>query len=433
MNIDYHHVVEAAGVLTVGILLYSYSHLWLADGSRYARLRPVFNGLVFAGVTIWLMWARIQVAENVFVDARAIPIALIALFEGPVAAIAAVVPPVLWRASRGGSGAWAGMGALVLVAALGVLVHAWSRRDGGVRWHHSAILGIGVFLVTFASFAVLGLPGFQKFAAVWSAYVALYCIGVAVIARLFRDVGDRARLATEQARFRAILDEATDAIRIVDPETRRILDVNLADCRLSGYDRDDMIGRDLREFVPPEPALRAEHEALDAEVRTHGVGQRLGLSCVDRTGRLVRLDVTRRRVRHDGRQYDIVVARDAAPREAFEAAAHEATQLRTATVIAATAAHEINNPLSVVIGSLDLLVREVPEGGRARLLIDRAAGAGVRITDIVARLKQIRRFTEVPVRPNLPQILDLKRSTDPSPDERTGDAQWKRSSTRSSS
>ena len=433
MNIEYHHVVEAAGVLTVGLLLYSYSHHWLPDGTPRARVRPVFNGLVFAGVAIWLMWARIQVADGVFVDARAIPIALVAMFEGPVAAVAAVVPPVLWRASRGGSGAWAGIGALILVAALGVAAHVWSRRDGGVRWHHAAVLGIAVFLVTFASFAVLGPREVRKFTAVWFAYVALYCVGVAVIARLFRDVGDRARLAAELRRFRAILDEATDAIRIVDPQTRRILDVNLADCRLSGYDRSDMIGRDLRDFVPPEPALRAEHEALDTEVRAHGVGHRLGLSCVDRTGRLVRLDVTRRRVHHDGRQYDIVVAREAAPREALETAAHEATQLRTATVIATTAAHEINNPLAVVIGSLDLLTREVPEGGRARLLIDRAAGAGVRITDIVARLKQIRRFTEAPGRPNLPQILDLKRSTDPSPEERTGDGQWKPSSTPSSS
>jgi PAS domain S-box-containing protein len=268
---------------------------------------------------------------------------------------------------------------------------------------------------------------------VWAAYFALYCIGIAVLARLFRDVGERARLAVERARFRAIIDEATDAIRIVDPSTRRIVDANLADCRLSGYDRAEMLGRDLRDFLPSEPALRAEHEALDAEVRAHGRGHRLGLPCVDRQGGLVRLDVTRRRVTHGGRDYDIVVARDAAPREALEAAAREATQLRAATVIAATAAHEINNPLAVVIGSLDLLNRELPGEGRPRVLIDRATAAGTRITEIVTRLRQIRRYAEAPGTANVPQILDLKRSTEPPAEERTGDEPWKRSWTRSSS
>lgn len=393
----------------------------------------MFNGLVFSGITIWQMWARIQIGEGVFIDARSIPLALVALFEGPVAAIVAVVPAIVFRAWRGGSGAWAGIAALIVVAGLGVAAHWWTRRAGGVRWRHSAALGAGIFLVTLCSFAVLGPREFSKFAHVWAIYFALYGVGIAVVARLFVDVGERARLAVERDRFHAIIDEASDAIRIVDPQTMRIVDANLADCRLSGYDRHEMIGRDVRDLWPTEPTLRLEHETLEADARTHGMAEHRGLTCRTGRGGSVRVDVVRRRVAHGGRAYDLVLARDAAPREAAEAATREAMELRAAALVASTAAHEINNPLAVVIGSLDLLLRQVPAGGRERQLVDRAVSAGERIRDIVARLTKIRRIAESQQNANLPAVLDLQRSTEAPTDDSSGEAQWKRSWTPSSS
>jgi signal transduction histidine kinase len=103
-------------------------------------------------------------------------------------------------------------------------------------------------------------------------------------------------------------------------------------------------------------------------------------------------------------------------------------ELRAATLVAATAAHEINNPLAVVIGSLDLLARQLPPTGRERQLVDRAVKAGERIRDIVARLTKIRRIEEGAGGENVPTIIDLQRSTEPSEDP-----QWKRFSTPSSS
>jgi PAS domain S-box-containing protein len=340
---------------------------------------------------------------------------------------------MVFRAWRGGSGAWAGIAALAVVAGLGVAVHWWTRRAGGIRWRHSAALGAAVFLVTLCSFAVLGRREFAKFAHVWTVYFAVYGIGIALVARLFHDVGERARLAVDRARFRAIIDEATDAIRIVDPQTMRIVDANLADCRLAGYDRSEMIGRDIRDFWPTDPALRTEHERLEAEAYTRGTAERRGLTCRTGRGPMVRLDVVRRRVAHGGRAYDLVLARDAAPREAAEAAAREAQELRAATLVASTAAHEINNPLAIVIGSLDLLLRQVPTTGRERQLVDRAVSAGERIRDIVTRMTKIRRIAEGKQTPSLPSMLDLQRSTEAATDDSSGEAQWKPSSTPSSS
>ena len=360
------------------------------------------------------MIARIQIAEGLFIDARSVPIAVITLFEGWPAGVIAVVPPISYRLWQGGAGAPAGVAGLLGVLVVAGLVHQWTRRDGHLAVRHAVALGTGVFLVTLGAFALLGRRGLQQFGTVWLPYAATYAAGIGIIGRLFHDVAERARLAAERERFHAIIDAASDAIRIVDPDTRRIIDCNRADCELSGYSRAEMIGRDVREFWPSEPEVRAEREAAVAELRASGFAERFGLPYRTRSGEIIKIDSTRRVVDHGRRRYDIVVFRNAADREAAEAVRREASELRAVKLLANTAAHEINNPLAVVVGSLDLLERHIPADGRERRLIAQAQSAGERIRDIVRRMAHITRIEkETAPSGTLPPILDIHKSSDP--------------------
>ena len=78
-----------------------------------------------------------------------------------------------------------------------------------------------------------------------------------MLALLMESIVERRLLAQERERFRAVLDDATDAVRIVDAESQRILDCNRADCELSGFARDAMLGRDSRQFWPESGARAA--------------------------------------------------------------------------------------------------------------------------------------------------------------------------------
>ncbi len=45
---DYHHVVEAAGVVSLGLVYYSFTYRWFEAGPPARRQwRPVVNGLAF--------------------------------------------------------------------------------------------------------------------------------------------------------------------------------------------------------------------------------------------------------------------------------------------------------------------------------------------------------------------------------------------------
>jgi PAS domain-containing protein len=100
------------------------------------------------------------------------------------------------------------------------------------------------------------------FARVWPSYLTLTRIGLPALALLMETIVERRRLANERARFRAVLDDPTDAIRIVDADTQAILDCNRADCELSGLSREQMLGRDSTSFWPSPARITAREEKL---------------------------------------------------------------------------------------------------------------------------------------------------------------------------
>jgi nitrogen-specific signal transduction histidine kinase len=124
------------------------------------------------------------------------------------------------------------------------------------------------------------------------------------------------------------------------------------------------------------------------------------------------VDLNLRRVEHDGRPYEIVMLRDAAPREALDAARREVLDLRAITLVANAAAHEINNPLTVIVGSIELLQRRLPAEAAEIRWVDRAIEAAQRIREIIARMTRITRVEASGTFPGVPAMLDIRRSSD---------------------
>jgi len=205
---DVHHVTEAAGIMFLGLVFYSYTGRWLASTRRIdRRLRPLLNGLAFGLLTVALMISRIEISSSIFVDARAVPIALVTLVEGGWAGLVAALVAAAYRLWLGGSGSLAGVLWLLATAGAATLTLAWARRDGGVRARHALALGGAVFVVTFASFLLLGARGLEMFAREWLPLLVISIAGVGGFTRLFTDVANaQAAEATrrEAAELRAI-------------------------------------------------------------------------------------------------------------------------------------------------------------------------------------------------------------------------------------
>jgi len=89
----------------------------------------------------------------------------------------------------------------------------------------------------------------------------------AIAATQVRHTGDVARLADRQVLTRALIDESPTATVAMDAEGR-LLEFNPAAERLHGFRRDDVLGRDLADFLVPERFRQRFHEHLRTYAET---------------------------------------------------------------------------------------------------------------------------------------------------------------------
>jgi nitrogen-specific signal transduction histidine kinase len=129
-------------------------------------------------------------------------------------------------------------------------------------------------------------------------------------------------------------------------------------------------------------------------------------------GKILPLDVTTRVIGLDGGLSALMAARDATPRLALELMRQDEVQLRAVRVVANTAAHEINNPLSVILGSLELLRGRLTGDTEARW-VERALSAAQRLAEIADRLDGIHTLERLRREQGLGPALDLRRSSTP--------------------
>jgi PAS domain S-box-containing protein len=168
------------------------------------------------------------------------------------------------------------------------------------------------------------------------------------------DVTERQIAEEAMQRLAAIVDSSDDVILSKDLDGI-ITSWNPAASRLFGYLAEEMIGQSILKLIPED--LRAEEKRIIESIRA---GQRVEhFDTVRRTkdGRLVEVSLTVSPIRDD---HGLVVGaskilRDVSDRKRIEQSLMQAEKIAATGRMAATIAHEINNPLEAVMNLLYLL------------------------------------------------------------------------------
>lgn len=171
----------------------------------------------------------------------------------------------------------------------------------------------------------------------------------------------------------AIFEHAVVAMLTTDARGV-IQSFNPAAERLLGYGRLDAIGRPVGDLIIPE-RFRSAHEAgmkrAEAGVSIPLLGRRLELAALCADGRELPVEIVLWRTAHHGTHYytaslfDLTERRRAAEEiERQREALRQSEKLTAMGSLLAGVAHELNNPLSIVIGRASLLedrYRDQPE------------------------------------------------------------------------
>ncbi len=238
----------------------------------------------------------------------------------------------------------------------------------------------------------------------FTATLAMTMLPLAAVARA------HARAEAALARSAAIVDSSDDAI-IGKTLDGIITTWNRGAERFYGYSADEAIGRSVQMLIPHE--LDQELPGILARLARGEVVESYETVRLHREGRRVDVSVTVSPT-HDARGKVIgasSIARDITHKREAEAARRERDLLRCVAALAAAAAHEINNPLLVIVGQAELLANEVD--GPRRRRVDEILEAAWRVRENVERMRHVNRIVLLDGTENLPQMLDFVRSSPP--------------------
>jgi PAS domain S-box-containing protein len=207
-----------------------------------------------------------------------------------------------------------------------------------------------------------------------------------------------AELQASEARFRAIFEQNALGIALLDKKGR-VLASNPALQRMLGRSGGDLAGEIFARFAHPEEEigadLRVYREMTGGERDYHRVEKRY-IAADDET-HWANLVLSLVRSPAEEPRFVIAIVEDVTERKQAQAALIQSEKLAMTGRLAASLAHEVNNPLQTVIGCLGLAEESLAEddGDDLEQYITMAHEELRRAARIVSRLRDLSRPTNV--------------------------------------
>jgi PAS domain S-box-containing protein len=169
-----------------------------------------------------------------------------------------------------------------------------------------------------------------------------------------RDISERKQAEEARSRLAAIVESSDDAI-ISKDLNGTITNWNAGATRLFGYSPEEVIGKSILVLFPPE--LQHEELGILAKIRAGERIEHYESQRVTKQGKRIEVSLTISPVRDgSGRLIGASkIARDITARKQTEEMLRRTEKLATAGRLAASIAHEINNPLAAVTNLLYLM------------------------------------------------------------------------------
>jgi len=233
-----------------------------------------------------------------------------------------------------------------------------------------------------------------------------------------------ARVAAQRRWFSTTLESLADAVIATDP-AGTISFLNAAAEKLTGWKREEAVGLPVAEVFRVSDADGAPIDCpIRAAMRSSSpVGLPAVATLAAKDGRVLTIDDTAAPILDDAGILlgGVVVFRDVTEKRALEQRLVQAERLATIGTLSAGIAHEINNPLTYVVGNVSLALESLRESsaalqalalsGPSRTLVE---GVRARLTDLQDLLRDAGEGAE-----RVRQIVsDLRRFARPSEQER---------------
>jgi PAS domain S-box-containing protein len=201
----------------------------------------------------------------------------------------------------------------------------------------------------------------------------------------------------------AIVECSDDAILSKDL-TGQIMSWNQAAARILGYSREEILGSSILRLIPPE--LHHEEKTILAKIRA---GERIDhyeTVRLTKSGERLEVSLSISPIRDDSGT--IVgaskILRDISAKKRTEASLLQAEKIAAAGRMAATIAHEVNNPLEAVMNLIYLAKSNAEDADEVRTFLNAAEGEISRVSHIAKQTLGFYRDNDSPKGASLPEL-----------------------------
>lgn len=216
---------------------------------------------------------------------------------------------------------------------------------------------------------------------------------------------ERQGAAEAQRRLAAIVESSDDAIASKDLNGI-VTSWNRSAERMFGYKAEEIIGRSILLVIPPE--LHRDEDMILSKIRRGEKIDHFETVRVTKSGERIDVFLTISPVKNE--QGKVVgaakIVRNITENKKMERALRITERLATAGRLAATVAHEINNPLESVTNLVYLAKRDLPDVPKASQRLELASRELDRVAHIARQTLGFYRDSSSPVLLNVGQALD---------------------------
>jgi PAS domain S-box-containing protein len=199
-------------------------------------------------------------------------------------------------------------------------------------------------------------------------------------------------LTASEARYRRLIEESPDGIMIHQGGVIRFM--NRVGLRMFGHAAPaQAVGRPLLDYIAPEHRDAVSERVATRLEQGETMPELVEIETLRTDGTRFWIGAVATVIDWEGSPASLVSFVDISERRRREVVEREAESLRAVTKLANAAAHEINNPLTVVGGNIHLLAARIADRPELQRYIDRVLRAVQTIADMINHMTRITRLT----------------------------------------
>ena len=224
--------------------------------------------------------------------------------------------------------------------------------------------------------------------------ITVFRIGDNAVATAYLDITDRRRseelLRQSEEKFSQLFRLSPDAISLSDPDSGLLVDINEAFTHITGYSREELVGRTSAELgLFADPASRVR---MVEKLQKTGQAANVELEIRRKDGSLVQGSVSCQFVTIDRRRFLLAVSRDLTETKRMQEIMIQSEKMISVGGIAAGIAHEINNPLGIIVQSAQNLVLRTRPDFRRNIEVAEGIGLDIALLEKYMRERKILTF-----------------------------------------